>query len=329
MEQAEIIEKFIERVKYLNKRVIYPEGEDERILSAAYKLKKEKILTPVLIGKKEEIIKKGKDLGLKNIEEIEIIEPEKNIFEEEFITRYCEKRKNIKREVAKNLIKRPLILGGMLLDTGKVDAMVAGAINTTANVIQSIALTIGYLKGIKTPSSFFIMVLPNKKIYFFADCALNIEPNEEQLAEIGISTGINFRKLIGEKPKIAFLSFSTKGSASHPTVEKVRKAVEIAKEKGKDLDLEIDGEFQVDAAVNEDVAKRKVKEYSEVAGRANILIFPDLNSGNIAYKITQYLANSEAYGPILQGFAKPVSDLSRGAKVKDIIITSVIVCLMS
>ncbi|MCM8818418.1 MAG: phosphate acetyltransferase [Candidatus Omnitrophica bacterium] len=321
------IEEFVAEVKNLNKKVVFPEGEDERILMSVSELLKEKIATPVLLGKKERILEMSKKLGINNIEEIEIVEPENSEFFEEFINRYCEKRKNINKSVAEKIVKRPLIFGGLMVDTGKCDSMVAGAANTTANVIQAAALTVGFSEGIKTPSSFFIMVLPNGKVYFYADCAVNICPDENQLAEIGIATAINYKKLMKEIPKVAFLSFSTKGSASHPMVEKVQKAVKIAKEKNSEFD--IDGEFQVDTAINEEVAKKKMKEYSSVAGRANVLIFPDLNSGNIAYKITQYLGNAQAYGPVLQGFAKPVSDLSRGAKVKDIIMTTVITCLMS
>jgi len=321
------IEEFIEKVKSLNKKVVFPEGEDERILNSASELLKEKIAIPVLLGKKEKIYEVSKNLGLSNINQMEIIDPASSDYFFEFVERYCEKRKNISKSVAEKIVKRPLVFGGLMVDTGKCDSMVAGAANTTANVIQAAALTVGFSEGIKTASSFFIMVLPDGKVYFFADCAVNICPDESQLAEIGLATGLNYRKLMGEKPKIAFLSFSTKGSASHQLVEKVQKAVKIAKERNDDLD--IDGEFQVDTAINEDVAKRKLKEPSSVAGKANVLIFPDLNSGNIAYKITQYLGKAEAYGPILQGFSKPVSDLSRGAKVKDIIITTVITCLMS
>ncbi|MCM8784671.1 MAG: phosphate acetyltransferase [Candidatus Omnitrophica bacterium] len=321
------IQEFIEKVKSLNKKVVFPEGEDERILLSASELLKEKIVFPVLIGKKEKIYEIGKNLGISNISQIEIIEPENSELFNTLVERYCENRKNINKNIAEKMVKRPLVFGGLLVDTGICDSMVAGAVNTTANVIQAAALTVGYLEGIKTVSSFFIMVLPDGRIYFFADCAVNILPDENQLAEIGITTGLNYKKLIGTNPKIAFLSFSTKGSASHPLVEKIQKAVKIAKEKNKEFD--IDGEFQVDSAINEEVARRKIKDFSPVGGKANVLIFPDLNSGNIAYKITQYLGNAEAYGPILQGFAKPVSDLSRGAKVKDIIITTVITCLMN
>ncbi|MCM8829744.1 MAG: phosphate acyltransferase, partial [Candidatus Omnitrophica bacterium] len=238
------IEEFVAEVKNLNKKVVFPEGEDERILMSVSELLKEKIATPVLLGKKERILEMSKKLGINNIEEIEIVEPENSEFFEEFINRYCEKRKNINKSVAEKIVKRPLIFGGLMVDTGKCDSMVAGAANTTANVIQAAALTVGFSEGIKTPSSFFIMVLPNGKVYFYADCAVNICPDENQLAEIGIATAINYKKLMKEIPKVAFLSFSTKGSASHPMVEKVQKAVKIAKEKNSEFD--IDGEFQVD-----------------------------------------------------------------------------------
>ncbi|MCS7180004.1 MAG: phosphate acetyltransferase, partial [bacterium] len=304
------IEEFIIKAKKLNKKVVFPEGEDERILMAASELRKEGIVFPVLLGNKEKIYEIGEKMGIQNLGDIEIIDPNTSELFSMFVEKYCEKRKNINKNIAEKIVRRPLIFGGLMVDTGKCDSMVAGAINTTANVIQSASLTVGYLPNIKTPSSFFIMVLPDERVYFFADCAVNISPDENQLAEIGITTGINYKKLMGENPKIAFLSFSTKGSASHPLVEKVQKAVKIAKE--KNCDFEIDGEFQVDTAISEEVAKRKLKEISPVAGKANVLIFPDLNSGNIAYKITQYLGKANAYGPILQGFSKPISDLSRG-----------------
>ncbi len=171
------------------------------------------------------------------------------------------------------------------------------------------------------------MEMPDGKIYFFADCAVNISPDSETLADIAIATATSFRKLMNDKPLVAFLSFSSKGSASHSDVEKVVKAVEIAK--SKDPETAYDGEFQVDTAVSESVAQKKLKEIGEVAGRANVLIFPDLDAGNIAYKITQYLAGAKAYGPVLQGFAKPVSDLSRGAKPEDIVAVAAITCLLS
>ena len=321
-----LIERFIEEAKKLNRKVVFPEGTDERIITAASELKKEKIAQPVLVGKREEIEKVAENIKV-DISEIEIINPEEVDYFDHLVSLYMEHRKNIKRSVAEKLVKRPLIFGGMLVASGKVSTMVAGAVNTTANVIQSAALTVGYLPEISSASSFFIMALPDGRVFFYADCAVNINPDENQLAEIAYATALNYKKLMKDTPKVAFLSFSTKGSASHPLVEKVQKAVEIAREKYKEFLF--DGEFQADTAIVESVAKRKVKESSEVAGKANVLIFPDLNAGNIAYKLTQYLAGADAYGPILQGFAKPVSDLSRGAKVKDIIGTVAITCLQT
>jgi len=321
----DIVEKFIKKAKENKRRVVFPEGEEERIVESAYKLKKEAIAEPVLVGNPDIINEKFNSLSL-SPEGIEIVDIEKSGYLDEFVKLYCERRKNVKLSIASRLVKKNLIFGGMMLVSGRVDLMVAGAVSTTASVIQAASLTVGYKEGILTPSSFFIMVLPDEKIYFYADCAVNIDPNSEQLADIGISTAGSFESLIGEKAKVAFLSFSTKGSASHPMVEKVQKAVEIAKEKNKKYLF--DGEFQADTAIVPKVAERKVKEPSEVAGKANVLIFPDLNAGNISYKLTQYLAKAEALGPILQGFSKPVSDLSRGAKVDDIVKTTAILSCM-
>ncbi|MDD3725888.1 MAG: phosphate acyltransferase, partial [Candidatus Ratteibacteria bacterium] len=214
-----------------------------------------------------------------------------------------------------------------LLASGNVDAMVAGAATTTASVIQAAALTVGYATGISTPSSFFIMELPDGRVLFYADCAVNIDPDARQLAEISVSTSQSFKKILGQQAKTALLSFSTKGSASHPFVEKVQQATILAREMAGE-DMYIDGEFQGDTALVEAVAKKKLKEPSPVAGQANVLIFPDLDAGNIAYKLTQYLAGASAFGPILQGFARPVSDLSRGAKAEDIVVITAIVCCL-
>ncbi len=319
-----LIENFIDKAKRNKKRVVFPEGEEERLIESAIKLEEDGIARPILVGRRNIIKEKFEEMKIPS-DKIEIVDIENNPYIDEFANVYSEKRK-IKLSIAQRLVKRELIFGGMMLLTDKVDLMVAGAANTTASVIQASSLTVGYKQGTLTPSSFFIMVLPDNKIYFYADCAVNVDPTSEQLADIGISTGENFECLIGEKAKVAFLSFSTKGSASHPLVEKVQKAVEIAKSKNRNFP--IDGEFQADTAIVSVVAEKKLKEPSEVAGKANVLIFPDLNSGNISYKLTQYLAKAQALGPILQGFAKPVSDLSRGAKVEDIIKTTAILSCM-
>ena len=319
-----LIDKFIEKAKLKRKRIVFPEGNDERIIEAAYKAQDEGICNSIILGEKEKISSIAKKLNLWN-ERVEIIDPknyEKNSY---LVESYMKRRKNISRKVAERLLKRELIFGGMMVATGIADGMVGGAASTTANVIQSSALTIGYEEQISTPSSFFIMELPDEKILFYADCAVNIDPGPQELAEIGISTARSYKKLMGKEPKVAFLSFSTKGSAFHPLVEKVTKALKIAKYKAPNINM--DGEFQADTAIIPEVASRKLKSSSSVAGRANVLIFPDLNSGNISYKLTQYLSKASAYGPILQGFSKPVSDLSRGAKVEDIIGVIALTCL--
>ncbi len=322
-----LIEQFIEKAKLGKQRVVFPEGADERIQKSAETVSRQGIARPVLLGRKEEILSSAGKNGT-DISAFDIIEPETSPDLPELTEMYCANRKNVKPSVAGKLVKKDLVFGGMLLASGRVDVMIAGAANTTASVIQASALTVGYQKGISTPSSFFIMALPDGKILFYADCAVNIDPDYKQLAEIGVATSMSYAKIMGEKPRTAFLSFSTQGSASHPLVEKVQQAVCAAKEIFAGSDMMIDGEFQGDTALVEAVAKKKIKEPSPVAGQANVLIFPDLNAGNIAYKLTQYLAGAGAFGPVLQGFAKPVSDLSRGAKVEDIVgITAITCCL--
>jgi phosphate acetyltransferase len=321
----DLIGSFIDKAKGLNKKIVFPEGMDERVQRSAEKISREGIAKPVLLGKKEDVLSVAAERKI-DCSLCEIVEPVSSPELPRLVNLYCENRK-VRTGVAERLLKKDLIFGGMMLKSGMVDVMIAGAVNTTASVIQASALTVGYREGISTPSSFFIMSLPDGKILFYADCAVNIDPDSKQLAEIGITTAGSYAKIMGHQPRVAFLSFSSKGSASHPLVEKVQKAVSEAKEMAKGTVL-LDGEFQVDTALVEAVAKKKIKEPSDVAGQANVLIFPDLNSGNIAYKLTQYLAGAGAFGPLLQGFAKPVSDLSRGAKVEDIVgIAAIISCL--
>jgi len=311
-----------ERARKSPSRIVLPEPEDERILKASVKSYSLGIAKPILVGVREQIEEKAKALGL-DLEGITVVEPTA-----EAMDRYADEYLKIrnmpekKKKVVLHIMRRTLYFGAMMVRLKEADGMVAGAINTTANVIRAASLVIGLQEGINTPSSFFLMEIPSFEggengNLLFADCAVNIDPSPEQLAEIAIATARSAKWLLDWEPRVAMLSFSTKGSASHPLTDKVIKATNIAK--SKEPNLLIDGELQADAALIPSVAKRKIKGESPVAGRANILIFPDLNAGNIAYKLVQRLAKANAYGPILQGFRRPVSDLSRGATVEDIV----------
>jgi phosphate acetyltransferase len=238
----------------------------------------------------------------------------------------------VKLGIARRMVKKPLFYGGVMVAEGDADTMVAGVAHATATVIQAGALTIGLSPGIETVSSFFLMVLPEfqgqaDRPFIFADCAVTIDPSASQLADIAIASHNSASKLLNETPRVALLSFSTLGSAAHELVDKVTEALGIVKQRVPDA--LIDGEFQLDSAVVPAVAAKKIKRESPVAGQANVLVFPDLNTGNVAYKLTQYMGGARAIGPFLQGFAKPISDLSRGASADDIAATTAIVLAMT
>jgi phosphate acetyltransferase len=236
---------------------------------------------------------------------------------------------------ASALLENPLYFAGMMVHMGDAEGLVAGAANPTADVLRAGLKTVGLAEGIRRMSSFFLMVVPDvagtgsqsgPRSFIFADCAVNIDPGPEDLADIAIASANTAATWLGETPRVAMLSFSSRGSAQHEHIEKVTKAVAIAKQRAPDL--AIDGEFQLDTAIVPAVARRKVPEGSAVAGQANVLIFPDLDAANIGYKLTQYMGNAQAIGPFLQGFAKPVCDLSRGASVEDIVSASAITMAM-
>ena len=316
-----IIEQFKKHAKSSNKSIIFPESTDERILKAAMKAAKDKIIRPVFVGDEKEIKKIAAKLKI-NLEKTETLDPKSSEKTQKYSNLYSKKTKTNIR-TAKQIIQQPLFYAACALAAGDVDGMIAGAVYASGDVIAVSKKIIGLQKDISIPSSFFIMTIPDYKggengALLYADASVNPNPTPEQLADVAIASGETAKNLLKWKPRIAMLSFSTKGSAEHPDVSKVIKATAIAKKKAKNI--AIDGELQADSALVMSVAKKKIKDKTgPVAGKANVLIFPDLDAGNIAYKLTQRLAKANAYGPILQGFAKPVSDLSRGATVEDII----------
>lgn len=315
-----ILERFKSKAKRNPQRIVLPEALDQRILTAAAISSEQGIAKSVLLGSPQEIESEARRLDI-SLKGIKIIEPEKSANLEEYIAEYIRVRK-VKERVAARLLRRPLYFAAMMVKKGDAGGMVSGVRSITAAVIRAAGLVIGLKEGVSVPSSFFIMMLPGKDYgeegaLVFADCAVNQDPGPEELSQIAITTAQSVVRLLGWEPRLAMLSYSTKGSAAGPLRDKVVKATEIIR---KTLPyLVVDGELQADAALVSEVAARKVKGENPVAGRANVLIFPDLNAANIAYKLTQYLAGAEAYGPILQGFRQPVNDLSRSASVEDIL----------
>ena len=319
-----VVDKFIARAKDNPARIVYPEATDPRILQAVVQVKEQGIATPILIGSPGQVQEIARDHNC-SISGIEIIDSKTDARLDDYAQAYATNR-DLREAIAKKLVRKPLSFGGMMVNQGAADGMVAGVATATSIVIQTATLTVGFQEGLSTPSSFVIMIIPEfqekrDKIFLFADSAVNIQPSAQQLAEIAIASGTNARALLGIDPKIAFLSFSTKGSAGHADADKVIEALAIARNINPEFDM--DGELQLDASIIPSVASKKVQE-SSVAGEANVLVFPDLDAGNIGYKLVQYMANAKAIGPILQGFAKPVNDMSRGASVDDLIAVSAI-----
>lgn len=321
-----LMEEIKEKARKQRKTIVLPEAHDERVIQAAGKITKEGFCSIILLGDENKIREDANKLNI-DLSGVRIINPLKSDKLSDFTNIYfnLRKSKGVDFEKAKETMKNNLFFGAMMVREGMADGFVGGSASPTADVLRAGIHCVGMPEGISTVSSFFLMIW-QEKVFAFADCAVVPNPTEEQLADIAISTADNFSKLVGDEPRVAMLSFSTKGSAEHEMIDKVRKATEIVKKKRSDI--KIDGELQFDAAIVEKVGKSKAPG-SEISGKANVLIFPDLNAGNIGYKIAQRMGGAEAIGPIVQGLRKPVFDLSRGCSVDDIVGTAAIACLMA
>ncbi len=319
----ELLDRIKLNAKKHNKRIVLPEGYEERTIKAADIAIGEKLAQIILIGDPDEIHSHAAKLGLKNLSEATIVNPKSHEKKDHYIDMMVELRKSkgMTREEAAKLIEDPLYLGVLMIKNGDADGEVSGADHSTGDVLRPALHYVKTAPGISVVSGAFIMILPDKNfgengVIIFADGAVHPNPNEKELAEIALASAHTARAICGFEPKVAMLSFSTKGSAKHEMVDKVINATRIAKEMAPEL--LIDGELQADAALIEAIGKSKAPG-SSIAGKANVLIFPDLNSGNIAYKVVQRLAHAEAIGPVLQGMAAPINDLSRGCSVSDIV----------
>ena len=316
------IEEIKNRARNELKTIILPETEDVRVLRAAEKVTKEGFANIILVGNEETTIKLAEENGI-NIDGIKIVNPSKSEKYEEYVNKFFELRqkKGVSIEKARETMLNNVYFGMMMVKEGDADGLVSGAAHSTADTLRPALQILKTAEGTKLVSAFFLMVVPDCEFgengtFVFSDCGLNQNPTSDELSEIAISSAKSFEQLVGKEPKVAMLSYSTYGSAKSDLVDKVQEATRILKEKAPNL--KADGEMQLDAAIVKEIGEKKAPG-SEVAGHANTLIFPDLNSGNIGYKLVQRLAKAEAYGPLCQGIAKPVNDLSRGCSSDDIV----------
>jgi len=316
------IESIKQRAKQNIKTIILPEAEDKRVLEAASKVIAQGFAKVILIGNKEQVEKDSKENNI-DLSGVEIIDIKSSTKKQEYAHKLFELRqaKGMTEEEASKLIEEPIYFGMMMLKNGEADGLVSGAAHSTSNTLRPALQILKTAPNTKLVSAFFVMCVPNCEYgehgtFIYGDSGLNQNPNADELSEIAISSAKSFRSLVEAEPKVAMLSYSTYGSAKSELTEKVIEATKLVKEKAPDL--LVDGELQVDAAIIPEVSKSKAPG-SPIEGNANVLIFPDLNAGNIGYKLTQRLAKAEAYGPLCQGIAKPVNDLSRGCSADDIV----------
>lgn len=328
----DIIGDIRRKAKALQKKIVLPEGEEKRTLKAAAILKQEGLCVPILIGSAAKVKANAAALGA-DISGLEVVDPTTDASFKQYSNQYFElrKHKGVSEADAEKAVSDPLVYGIMMLHNDRVDGYLSGADHSTADTVRPALHVIKPAANVRTISSFFVMIFPNPSlgddgVLIMGDCAINIDPPPVKLASIGISSARMAKVLCGIEPRLAFLSFSTNGSTEHELVDAVKEAVRIAKEKAPDL--AIDGEMQADAALVPEIGQRKFPG-SKVAGKANVLIFPDLQSGNIGYKLVQRLTGAEALGPIMQGFNKPVNDLSRGASVDDIVNMACVTALQT
>ncbi|MBL7959442.1 phosphate acetyltransferase [bacterium] len=321
-----IMDMIREKARQKKCRIVLPEGEEDRTIQALKIILESQTAKPLLLGDADKIRQRAYELSVDIPSSVSIIDPKKSektsdMSSELFTMR---KAKGMTYEQSKTAMQSVLYYGSMMVKRGEVDGMVGGAVHTTADVLRSAIHCVGTAPGISTVSSIFMMILPEGRVLTYGDCAVMPYPDPNQLADIAIASADSHLQLTGEEPIVALLSFSTKGSANHEAVDKVTQALGIAKKKRPDL--KIDGEMQFDAAFVESIGQRK-SPGSPVAGKANVYIFPNLDAGNICYKVTERIGKAQAVGPVIQGLAKPINDLSRGCSAQDIADVVAICCV--